>query len=108
MKELKRIHCEPQLPPEVGPKRAVMLRRNDDSILRKEERDIVAELKEKNNWLRNADIFLFPNTFTLNLFFITNEMAVKALSNGVKLFNLSIPPTNIAQEECINYYNSLL
>ena len=102
VKELKKIHCEPQLPPEVRAKRTVMLRRIDDIIMSKEERDIIAELQEKNDWLRIADIFVFPNTPTVKLVFTTNEMAVKALSNGVKLFNLSIPPSNIAQKEYIN------
>ena len=78
------------------------MRRIDELILNKDERDIVSELQNQNDWLRVVDIFVFTNSPTNKITFETNEMAVKALSSGVKLFNLSIPASNIIQEEYVN------
>ena len=99
---LKGVYCEPQLPPEVKVKRTVLLRRVDDIILGKREADITAELHERNNWLNIVDIYKFPNSPTIKLICATNEMAVKTLEWGVKLFDLSIPAANIVQEVFVN------
>ena len=99
---LNTIQCEPQLPPEIKAKRTVILRQVDDSILGRNNEDIITELQGCNDWLKVADIYVFPSSPTMKIVCDTNEMATRALNNGVRLFNLSIPPTNIQQEKFIN------
>ena len=98
---LKQLHCEPQLPPEVRAKRTVLLRHVDSDILGKEKGDIIAELEEYNSWLSLVDIYVFQNAPTVKLVCSTNEMAKRVLNSGVLLFNLSIPPGNVIQEEFV-------
>ena len=99
---LRQINCEPQLPLEVKARRTVILRQVDESIIERSGNDIVAELQRCNSWLTLVDIYVFPKSPVVKLVCSTNEKATKILSSGVRMFNLSIPPVNIVQEEFVN------
>ena len=99
---LKQICCSPQLPPNLRAKRTLILRRLDDLIIKRDKSEIILEIQEKNPWLQIVDSFLFNGSPTLKLTCQTNEMASKALTSGILLFNMSVPPSNIAQEEYIH------
>ena len=49
MGALKRLYCEPLLPPEVKT-RTVILCHVDESILDGSEKDIIVELRQQNKW----------------------------------------------------------
>ena len=99
---LKLISCSPQLPPSVRAKRTILLRNVDDLIMKRSKSEIIEEIQTRNSWLRVADSFVFPSSPTIKLTCETNEMANNALNSGILLFNMSIPPANIAQEEYIH------
>ena len=102
MEALKRLYCEPLLPPEVKARRTVILRHVDESILDRSSNDIIVEVQQRNKWLSLVDLYIFPNSPTIKLVCSTNEMAIKALNSGVLIFNLSIPAANIVQEEFVS------
>ena len=78
------------------------MRQVDESVIARGVNDISAELQQCDNWLSLVDVFVFPNSPTIKLVCSSNEVATKALDSGVRLFNLSIPSTNIVQEKFVN------
>ena len=102
VRALKHLHCESLLPPEIKARRTVILRQVDENVIARDVNDISAELQECNNWLSLVDVFVFPNSPTIRLVCSSNEVATKALDSCVRLFNLSIPSSNIVQEKFVN------
>ena len=99
---LRRILCEPQLLPDIKARRTVILRQIDDTILNKSSSNVTSELQQCDSWLSLVDLYIFPNSPANKLTCFTNETATRALTGGVRMFNLSIPPANIVQEEFIS------
>ncbi len=85
---LKEASFTPLLPPAIKAKRTVLLFGVDDNIRRKEPEEIVAEL-------------CYPSSLIVKVVFRGTSPAIKATEQGLKMFNIRVPPHRIQREEYV-------
>ncbi len=94
----------PIMPPELRVKKSIIIPRIDDVVYEKHILDIGEELIKHNTWIGDdgiADIYKFPNSFTLKITFNQTALAQKCLQTGIKAFGISTPASLIKQETYI-------
>lgn len=99
--EFKQHDFNPITPPEFKAKGSVILQRLDDYIYNNTVEDITTELADQNEWIGEEDIeevYKSPRSNTLKITFQQINTAKKALTNGVLMFAMSVPPNQIKQE----------
>ena len=96
------ISCVPQLPPDIRPKRTVLLRYVDELIFQEDNDNIIEELQLRNPWLVTPEIFAFPKSAIIKLTCSSIAVANKTKHSGVRLFRFFVPPSNIVFEDYIN------
>lgn len=100
---LDAIQCTPAMPMYLSAKRSVIVRRVDGFIYMDNSTDeILAEINVRNEDLDVISVLKFPKSRTMKVTFKCQEMAVKCLKIGMKMFNLFVSPSDIHEEE---YYD---
>jgi hypothetical protein len=99
---LKLLSCEPVMPPDLRAKRTVIVRNVDDHAFQNEIPVFKEELARCNNWLKISDMFKLPNFNGIKLICESSDMAKKCTSDGILMFNLSIPPSDIKQDNYVH------
>ena len=90
----------PIVPPELKANRSIIITSVDNHIYDNNEEDIIYEIYEKNLWTQNniESLFKFPNSKTIKITFNDTSLPKKALTNGLRLFSMSLPAHSIKQE----------
>lgn len=86
------------MPPELRAQRTVICFRLDDLIYEHQAEEIRKEVERVQPWAKAQEVYKFPRSNTLKITFQTTEMAKKARDNGILLFAMSVPPTQIREE----------
>ena len=92
---------QPALPPELRARRTVICSRLDDLVCGYTTQEYAEEIHRLQDWATVVDTFKFPRSNTLKLVFSSSDMARRALSGGLRLFGMSVPPGQIRQETYI-------
>ena len=100
--EFGKLDCEPIPPPDLQAKRSFIVKSVDPVIYGEEVEVIAAELGNKNPWLVVKSVYRFNKSKTLKVTCSNQEMVNIALRQGVKLFQLSINPNNLAPERFVD------
>ncbi len=102
--ELKGEGFQTITPPELKASRSVIIPSTENHIYKNNEADILEEIYQNNTWTTNSidSIFKFPNSRTLKITFKETSYAKKAQTDGLRLFQMSIPHYNIKQEVFYN------
>ena len=110
--DLVKINWEPVMPQQLKFMRSAMLRRVDDLILKYTPKEIQSEIVNCNDWSEVKEVIRIPNSKLLKIVFHSAEMSHRCINDGVFIFQLFVPPANIAREEyqqiktCYRCYNS--
>lgn len=86
------------MPPELRAQRTVICFRLDELIYEHQAEEIRTEVERVQTWAKVQEVYKFPRTNTLKITFQTTDMAKKAKDNGILLFAMSVPPTQIRKE----------
>ena len=81
--------------------RTVICTRLDDLAYDNNVEDIKDEIEKEQTWAKVQEVFKFPRSNTIKVTFKDTEMAKKATENGLLMFYMSIPSTQVHQEEYI-------
>lgn len=86
------------MPPELRAQRTVICFRLDELIYEHQAEEIRTEVERVQTWAKIQEVYKFPRSNTLKITFQTTGMAKKAKDNGILLFAMSVPPTQIRRE----------
>lgn len=91
------------LPPDIKAKRTVLLFGCPNEITRHSEEELENEIQRVNSYTEDMieEIYKFPNRPIIKVLFKQAHIAQKAQETGIKMFNMSIPPHSIQEEEFI-------
>ena len=98
---LRAIKCSPIMPMKLKAKRSVLLKHIDSYIYDHSVDEIKFQVTENNDSLDVVEVYKFPNSKIVKITFTNYEMAEKCLKDGVKLFLLYLPPSNVYQDEFV-------
>lgn len=102
MKTLNDAGFDPIPPPELRARRTVICHRVDEIIFDNNAQDITKEIEGKQAWAKVISTFKFPTNnkhiCTLKIEFADADMASKAASDGLRLFNMSIASHQVTKE----------
>lgn len=103
LKDLHNFNFTPIVPPEIKTKKTVILFNVDEFVYENDAESIKEEIENKNSWATGevAEVYRFPNSRTLKVTFTQTQTAIKATNSGLVLFNVSITPAQVKQEEYI-------
>ena len=102
IKKLKNIGYTPHEPPYLQANRSIIVKRLDKCIYDMPVDRMKIELESANNWMQVKTIYKFPNSKTIKITLIDQDMAQRAQSRGLFMFQLVVPATDISIEEYIN------
>ena len=102
MKKLSEIDCDPRVPPDLQAKRSIIVRKLDNFIYEQCCDDIGAEIERSNDGLHVRSVHKFPNSKTMKITFLSQEMVGSCLQRGFFIFKLMVSPADIFREEFIN------
>lgn len=99
----------PILPQEIKAKRTIICYKVEQTAFENSKNDIADEIENKQDWARVQETYKFPssrdnnyyNKNTLKIQFETISMADKAMNHGLRLFNVSIAPHQMAKEKYV-------
>ncbi len=91
------------LPPEIKARRTVLLFGCPQEITRHTETELEQEINRVNSFTQGMidEIYKFPNRPIIKLIFKQSQIAKKAQEHGLRMFNMSIPPHSIQEEDYI-------
>lgn len=100
---LKVASIIPLLPSAIKAKRTVPLFGVDEKIRRKDFDDIIDDLCHHNEFaVDNIDsLFKFPSWPIIKIVFKGTAPAIKATEQGLKMYNMRVPPHRIRREEYV-------
>lgn len=102
-KKLVENDFRPQMPPQLRALRSVLLFKVENHIFENSEKDILAEIESKNEWVGSINkVHKFPRGNIMKVTFEETNRAKKAQEQGLKLFSMKIPNYDIRQDEYIN------
>lgn len=103
-KELEKQDFTPVIPQQLKVKKSVIINRLSDIIYDRDVEEIEDELLLKNDWLGDEidAIYKFPRSNTIKITFNQTSTAKKCSEKGLLAIHLSIPPSDIKQEEYIH------
>lgn len=104
LKELEKHEFTPIIPQQLRVKKSVIINRLNDIIYERDLEEIKEEILLENDWLGDdiESIYKFPRSNTIKLTFSQTSTAKKCTEKGLLAFHLSIPPSDIKQEEYIH------
>ena len=98
---LKAIKCSPIMPMKLKAKRSVLLKHIDSYICDHTNDEIKFQITENNDSLDFVEVYKFPNSNIVKITFTKYEMAEKCLKDGIKMFLLFLPPSNVYRDEFV-------
>ena len=93
------VQFRPSLPSELRASRTIFIRRVDSEILKNSENEISNEIKRCNDWCSIVELTKLKTC--LKITFETVHMADKSIDDGLFLFYLHVPSTNITRDSFI-------
>lgn len=90
------------MPPELRSQRSVICHGLDELAYDNTEAEIKNELEENNPWLKIQEVFKFTSSRTIKITCTSSALAQRALEQGVLMFYLSIPPSQMRIETYIH------
>ena len=94
---------EPLVPPEHRANRSVLVFKIDDHIYQQDEDDITTEILTQNDWIRGITYTeKFKKGRGLKITFSDTTTCKKVQENGLLLFSMRIPPSNLIQDKYLN------
>ena len=111
-KALEKEGFQPVIPPEIKAKRSIICQQVDSYLMNKSTNDIADEIENHQAWAKVESIHKFPikqfdRSGTLKITFEDAQMAAKAQSHGLRLFNMSVADHQIQEEKYIHLLNCL-
>ncbi|KAK8395468.1 hypothetical protein O3P69_006260 [Scylla paramamosain] len=88
----------PVVPPELRAQRTVICAALDDLIYEHSPEKIIAEVRAQHDWAVAESVFKFPHSTTIKITFKDSDMARKAISEGIHLFQIHVPGHQMRQE----------
>ncbi|KAK8372940.1 hypothetical protein O3P69_018653 [Scylla paramamosain] len=89
------------MPPTLRAQRSVVCTRLDDLVYEHDANEILDEVEKEQSWAKVQEVYKFPRTKNVKITFKTSDMAKKATETGLLMFCMSIPPSQVHQEEYI-------
>lgn len=89
------------MPPELKSQRSVICFGLDDIAYDHSPQEIRAELEAQQDWLKISEIYKFQKTNTIKITCASSAIAKKATENGILMFYLSIPPSQLRVEDYV-------
>ena len=88
------------IPPVYRARRTIFVRKLDEMILENEEKDLIQEINDKNEWAKVQSLIKI-NSKNIKITFSDNSMVEKALEKGLLCCNMSVTPDQINRENYI-------
>ncbi len=85
------------IPPVYRARRTIFVRKLDEMILENEEKDLIQEINDKNEWAKVQSLIKI-NGKNIKMTFADTSMVEKALEKGLLCCNMSITPNQINRE----------
>ncbi len=89
------------MPPTLRAQRSVVCTRLDDLVYEHDANEILDEVEKEQSWAKVQEVYKFPRAKNVKITFETSDMAKKATESGLLMFCMSIPPSQVHQEEYI-------
>lgn len=101
LEALKAGSYTPILPPEQKAKRSILLFGVDEEITHRSSEDIQAEIYRVNEFTQDSieSVFHFEGKPMMKITFLQTAPALKSQTEGLKMFNMRIPPHQIKEQE---------
>lgn len=89
------------MPPTLRAQRSVVCVRLDDLVYEHGADEILDEVEREQSWAKVQEVYKFPRSKNVKITFQTSAMAKKATESGLLMFCMSLPSSQVHQEEYI-------
>lgn len=102
-KQFNSIGLSVFMPPEIKARRSLFARKVDHHIGKHTPTEILKEIEEKNYGVKLSEVIKIKDyTHVLKFVFADTAVAEKVLREGLRLFNLSVTPSQLEREKFVN------